>query len=593
MKLGPKVALFAGVLTCVPILVVGFNSVRDVEKAVFEQEVAAQRLMATRVGVAIDRRIGSYYDDAYSVAVTLSYLGGDSGPDALNALQGVVASRLHIPFARLEIPSAKIDTVLGKKENDASLAPRASEEARGRADVAGVDFTVVDETRGAITVVVPPPPDGSPSKVKAYVTVPVYLRSLDEDLEGLTTSLGMTDANVVVFDTNRYVLASTGSWAIPSGPRPAENLFFDMVPEGLSLDDVEMSTPERTFRGERYVATLVTYRADNADVIGGADRKSRFGFAAGVARTEAAVYGPAREATRRVAFSAASVLVVSLAAAFFLSRSVTRPVLRLRGLAERIAVRDYDAVVAGPPRSDEIGELDRGIVKMAHDLRAQEETIRVEIARRADLSRFMDSELVNRIIRGEQSLELGGKRMMVTVLFADVVAFTPFAESRPAEQVVGLLNELFTILSEVVFRHHGLVDKFIGDCIMAVFGAPVPQEDHAERALLAAEDMMRFLETVSDTWREKYDVEVRLGIGIHSGEAIVGNVGSEKRMEYTVVGDVANVASRLETIARPNQILLSEETKKMTERRFPFKILGPQKLTGRKSAVTVYELEVG
>ena len=100
-----------------------------------------------------------------------------------------------------------------------------------------------------------------------------------------------------------------------------------------------------------------------------------------------------------------------------------------------------------------------------------------------------------------------------------------------------------------MFRHGGTVDKFIGDCIMAVWGAPSAQDDHAARALAAAEDMMRFLETANEGWQEKYDVEIRLGIGVNSGEAIVGNVGSDKRMEYTVIGDVVNVAARLEAIA--------------------------------------------
>jgi class 3 adenylate cyclase len=148
------------------------------------------------------------------------------------------------------------------------------------------------------------------------------------------------------------------------------------------------------------------------------------------------------------------------------------------------------------------------------------------------------------------------------------------------------------MLTEIVFRHGGTVDKFIGDCIMAVWGAPVPAADHAIRALRAAEDMMRFLEAANEGWREKYDVEIRLGIGVNSGEALVGNIGSDKRMEYTVIGDVVNVAARLEAIAQPNQVLVSGATRDLVGDAFALEKLGDRKLTGRKTDTAVYALEL-
>ena len=140
--------------------------------------------------------------------------------------------------------------------------------------------------------------------------------------------------------------------------------------------------------------------------------------------------------------------------------------------------------------------------------------------------------------------------MPVTVLFADVVAFTKLAENREPEETVALLNELFTVATEILQRRGGIVDKFIGDCVMAVWGAPHSYPDDAERAVAAAEDLRRWLDTANRRWKTKYGVQVQLGMGIHTGLAVAGNLGSEKRMEYTVIGDPVNEAARLCDLAK-------------------------------------------
>jgi class 3 adenylate cyclase len=274
------------------------------------------------------------------------------------------------------------------------------------------------------------------------------------------------------------------------------------------------------------------------------------------------------------------------------ARSVTKPIVQLAKDARLLGDRKWRDVALNTDRSDEIGDLTRDFSSMAKDLEASEALVVRQAKQRADLGRFLSKELVDAIVSGEHELSLGGRRATVSVLFADVVAFTPLAETKPAEEVVAILNELFSVLTEVVFRHGGTVDKFIGDSIMAVWGAPVQQEDHANRALAAAEDMMRFLETANESFRERYGVKLELGIGINSGEVLVGNIGSDKRMEYTVIGDVVNVAARLEGIARPNQVLLADSTKELAEDAFEINYLGEKAVTGRKAMTKVYELVV-
>jgi class 3 adenylate cyclase len=217
-----------------------------------------------------------------------------------------------------------------------------------------------------------------------------------------------------------------------------------------------------------------------------------------------------------------------------------------------------------------------------------------EIERRAriehGLSRFLPEEVARSIASGHQSLALGGQRREVSVLFADVVAFTRFAESAQPEQVVALLNELFSVLAEVIFRHGGIVDKFIGDSVMAVFGAPSAQPDHVKRALATAESIHRFVEANAPAWRISYGIEVQMAIGINSGEALVGNLGSEKRMEYTAIGDVVNIAARLEGVAQPGQTLVTAEVTAAAGEEFSFHCLGEHPLRGKRKSVQIFEV---
>jgi class 3 adenylate cyclase len=175
-------------------------------------------------------------------------------------------------------------------------------------------------------------------------------------------------------------------------------------------------------------------------------------------------------------------------------------------------------------------------------------------------------------------------------MFADVVAFTPLTEQHEPERVVAILNELFTFMTEIIFKHGGIIDKFIGDCVMAVFGAPTSRDDDALRAARAAEEMMRWLEVGNARWKKELGFELQMGIGINTGEAVVGNIGSNKRMEYTVIGDTVNVAARLEALARPGQILLTEVMAEAIEDEFDTASLGEHQLVGKQEPIEIFAL---
>jgi class 3 adenylate cyclase len=295
---------------------------------------------------------------------------------------------------------------------------------------------------------------------------------------------------------------------------------------------------------------------------------------------------------RAVAIAVAVALLVAVILGFVLARQITAPLRSLVGLAADLGHRRFDRRVKVATR-DELSVLGHAMSQAAAGLEESEKTIRKEIEIRTDLGRYLPGEIVERVVKREQDMGLGGSTRVVTVLFADVVGFTPLATKLAPAETVAILNELFTILTEIVFKHGGTVDKFIGDSVMAIWNAPTEQADHAERSLRAAEEMLRWLDAGNARWKTKYGVAIELAIGVNTGEAVVGNIGSSTRMEYTAIGDTVNVAARLEAIARPQQILVTEATRDAAaDGAFDFFDGGMRELSGRKDPIHVFEVSV-
>lgn len=280
---------------------------------------------------------------------------------------------------------------------------------------------------------------------------------------------------------------------------------------------------------------------------------------------------------------------LALLLAFIFARRLTSPLKEVVAFTQKLGARDFDAQVEVATR-DEIGVVARSLNDAARELKSSEEQIAREMAIRADLGRYLPEELVENVVRREQAMELGGQRRQITVLFADVVRFTPMCEHHTPEVVVTILNELFTLITTIIFRHGGTVDKFIGDCVMAFWGAPKPDDEQVLHALDAAEQISRVLEFANQRWMRDFGVEVKLAMGIHTGEAVVGNVGSNTRMEYTAIGKAVNHAARLEALAHENQILVSEEVQEGAQGRFEFRHASTELLSVGGDETVVYEV---
>ena len=224
-------------------------------------------------------------------------------------------------------------------------------------------------------------------------------------------------------------------------------------------------------------------------------------------------------------------------------------------------------------------------------LRRAGETARL----RSLFARYTSEAVVEEILKSGEVVLTGEKRA-VTALFADIRNFTGLAESRPAEQVVGILNQVLGRLADAVLTCGGTLDKFLGDGLMAVFGAPVGHDDDALRAVQAAQMMMAAVKTVNDESRAEFEAGrlpaepplLELGIGVNSGPAVVGNIGSSARTEYTCIGDAVNVAARLCSQAGPGEILVGEQTEKLVGAGARFEALAPLRLKGKRRTVPVF-----
>jgi len=168
---------------------------------------------------------------------------------------------------------------------------------------------------------------------------------------------------------------------------------------------------------------------------------------------------------------------------------------------------------------------------------------------------------VDQIIKKDLQVNLGGDRKVVTVLFSDIRNFTTITEMQKPDELVGILNEYFTEMAKVIFEHQGSLDKYIGDAIVAVFGSLIPLDNSVKAAVAAAIQMMRRLVDLNQGWSRRYGFTINIGIGISTGEVFLGNIGSPERMEFTVIGDTVNVASRFSALANPGQILITREAR--------------------------------
>ena len=231
-----------------------------------------------------------------------------------------------------------------------------------------------------------------------------------------------------------------------------------------------------------------------------------------------------------------------------------------------------------------------GIAAVAIENGQFAQRIQRELLTRSNFERFFTPQLAKRIAESSETIRLGGDKQQVAVLFSDIRGFTALAETMRPDDMATLLTEYFTQMVDCVFRHDGTLDKFIGDAVMAQWGAPIGGPDDADKAMAAAIEMIRELDNLNAQWREAGRPELQIGIGLNFGEAFAGNIGSERRLEFTVIGDTVNTASRLCGEAGPREILLSDGFRRALFDPPRLKPCPPMVLKNKSQPVTVFRV---
>jgi adenylate cyclase len=273
-------------------------------------------------------------------------------------------------------------------------------------------------------------------------------------------------------------------------------------------------------------------------------------------------------------------LIAGLGLALLLARWIARPLAVVDTALKAIGEGKLDTHV-DLQSNDEFGAVAKSINAMVVGLRQREYL-------KDSLVSYVSSHVAENVLASGRP-SLSGERRKITVLFSDVRNFTTLSERLPPELVVTFLNEYFALMIDIIMEYRGTLDKFIGDGLMAFFGAPQDDEQEAQ-AIRAALKMRRSIARLQDKWRNEQDLDIRIGIGIHTGPAVVGNIGSMQKMQYTAIGDTVNLAARLESATKElgADIVISEETVNAVRDQFQFQPLKSIHVKGREAEVMVY-----
>ncbi|MFP5518756.1 MAG: adenylate/guanylate cyclase domain-containing protein [Bdellovibrionia bacterium] len=290
------------------------------------------------------------------------------------------------------------------------------------------------------------------------------------------------------------------------------------------------------------------------------------------------------EVRRRAIFVAGTAVSIAIFAIFLFSMTLTSPIEKLAELIKVVSKGNFDVSARAQVKSkDEVGDLAVAFDQMTEGLKERDKV-------KSLFSKFHGSSITEDLIN--KDIGLGGQNKEVVVFFSDIRGFTAFSEKRKPEEVVAMLNEYFAVMVSIINRHGGVVDKFIGDAIMAIWGAPKESDKDAYNAVRACLEMRKSLEELNAKREARGEPPIAIGMGLHAGRAISGTIGSDERMEFTVIGNTVNTASRIEasTKAFGTDLLISDDVLTRVGEEFKIDFAGAAEVKGRSEALKMYKV---
>jgi adenylate cyclase len=359
------------------------------------------------------------------------------------------------------------------------------------------------------------------------------------------------------------------------------NSDFDLVKSGINL------------AADPVISQMITSTMDNRQIqfkdesgrkfIGAFRKIPRGQFAVITSIPYDVVNKAAYNIARNVLYLAGIVLLFSILLIWFFSKRVSSPIYTLVDASQRIEKGEFELDIQ-PTSRDEIGLLTDSFVQMGKGLAERERV-------KESFGKFVNTQIVEQALKGD--VKLGGTRKNATIFFSDIRSFTAISEKMAPEAVVEFLNEYMTLMVDCIEKTGGVVDKFIGDAIMAVWGAPVSSGSAKSDALLSIQAMMLMRDALKNFNKDRGGPDkpvIRIGCGVNTGPCLAGQIGSQNRMEYTVIGDAVNLASRIESLNKPlgSDILISEQTFQLVKNEVVVCRVPNIKVKGKKDAMNVY-----
>lgn len=296
------------------------------------------------------------------------------------------------------------------------------------------------------------------------------------------------------------------------------------------------------------------------------------------------IFAPSRLVKKNSYFILALALSISFFIIFIFSQSLTKPIEKLLGLTKEVAHGNFDIVARDFVKShDEVGFLASAFDEMTVGLKEREKIKNL-------FNKFHGTTVTEELLKNE--IKLGGKKKEVTVFFSDIRGFTDFSEGHSPEEIVSMLNEYFEVMVHVINKNGGVVDKYIGDAIMAIWGVPHKSDDDVIHAVTACLQMRLALNELNQSRIERHLTPIKIGMGLHTGEAISGQIGSSERMEFTVIGDTVNTASRIEgsTKSFGTDLLISKEVTEKLDGSFIIEKAGEAKVQGKTENLILFKV---